>query len=115
VAHTRPGDPRQRRAGRGDLRLRGGRPILLNLRNRLRGRGVFATPENAPWNLGRFAPLANGIAVAWVAFIAVVFCLPPNELVLWTMLLFGVLLGIYWLTSARRTFRGPAGGVDQAS
>jgi amino acid transporter len=94
------------------LYLAYGLPILLNLRNRLRGRGVFATPENAPWNLGRLAPLANGVAVLWVAFIAVVFCLPPNELVLWTMLLFGVLLGIYWLTSARHGFRGPAGNFD---
>jgi amino acid transporter len=97
------------------LYLAYGLPILLNLRNRLRGKGVFATPENAPWNLGRFAPLANGVAVLWVAFIAVVFCLPPNELVLWTMLLFGVLLGIYWLASARRRFRGPAGGPDHAT
>jgi len=31
------------------------------------------------------------------------------------MLLFGVLLAIYWLVSARRRFRGPAGGADQIS
>jgi hypothetical protein len=92
------------------LYLAYGLPILLNLRNRLRGQGVFATPENAPWNLGRFAPLLNGVAILWVAFITVVFCLPPNELVLWTMLLFSVSLGLYWLVSARRRFRGPAGG-----
>jgi cobalamin synthase len=94
------------------LYLAYGLPIFLNLRNRLRGQGIFATPETAPWNLGRFAPLLNTVAVLWVAFITVVFCLPPNELVLWTMLLFAVLLGIYWLTSARRRFRGPAGVLD---
>ena len=86
-----------------------GLPILLNLRNRARGRGVFATAENAPWNLGRWAPALNAVAVVWVGFIAVVFCLPPNELVLWTMLLFCVALAAYWLLSARRRFRGPAG------
>jgi hypothetical protein len=54
--------------------------------------------------------LLNAVAILWVVFIAVVFVLPPNELVLWTMLLFCVALGAYWLLSARRTFRGPAGG-----
>jgi L-asparagine transporter-like permease len=91
------------------LYLAYGLPILLNLKNRLRGKGIFASPDNAPWSLGRFAPFLNTVAVVWVAFIAVVFCLPPNELVLWTMLLFCVALGTYWLVSARRTFRGPAG------
>jgi amino acid transporter len=92
------------------LYLAYGLPILLNLANRLRGRGIFASPENAPWSLGRFAPLLNTVAVLWVAFITVVFCLPPNELVLWTMLLFCVALGTHWLVSARRHFRGPLGG-----
>jgi amino acid transporter len=91
------------------LYLAYGLPILLNLRNRLRRRGEFATPGNAPWNLGQFAPVLNTVAVLWVAFIAVVFCLPPNELVLWTMLFFCASLAIYWLVSARRRFRGPAG------
>jgi len=91
------------------LYLAYGLPILLNLANRLRRRGEFATPENAPWSLGRFAPLLNAVAVVWVAFITVVFCLPPNELVLWTMLLFCASLGVYWLVSARHEFRGPEG------
>ena len=92
------------------LYLAYGLPILLNLVNRVRGRGEFATPENAPWSPGRVAPLLNGIAILWVAFITVVFCLPPNELVLWTMLFFCASLGAYWLASARRTFRGPTAG-----
>ena len=92
------------------LYLAYGLPILLNLANRVRGRGEFATPENAPWSPGRFAPLLNAVAILWVAFITVVFCLPPNELVLWTMLFFCASLGTYWLVSARRTFRGPAAG-----
>ena len=36
------------------LYLAYGLPILLNLANRFRGRGEFATPDNAPWSLGPF-------------------------------------------------------------
>jgi hypothetical protein len=50
------------------------------------------------------------VAIAWVAFITVVFALPPNELVLWTMLLLAVALAAYWTLSARRRFVGPAAG-----
>ena len=89
------------------LYLAYGIPILLNLRNRLRGRGEFATSGNAAWSPGRFAPLLNGVAVLWVGFIAVVFCLPPNELVLWTMLVLCLALTLYWEGSAKRRFRGP--------
>ena len=84
-------------------------PIALNWRNRRRGRGEHASPATAPWNLGRWAPLVNAIAVLWVAFIVIVFALPPNELVLWTMLLLAVALALYWALSARRRFAGPGG------
>ena len=89
------------------LYLAYGIPIYLNLRNRRRGRGEFATRETAPWSLGRRATLINGIAVVWILFISVVFALPPNELVLWTMLLLAFLLLLYWRSHARRRFRGP--------
>lgn len=91
------------------LYLAYGIPILLNLRNRRRRRGEFSTPASAPWNLkGRATPI-NIVALAWILFITVVFALPPNELVLWTMLLLGLALLVYWLAYARRNFRGPAG------
>ena len=47
------------------------------------------------------------MALLWVAFIVVIFALPPNELVLWTMLLLAVALAIYWIASARTRFAGP--------
>ena len=90
------------------LYLAYGIPIWLNRRNRRRGRGEFVTPERAPWNLGRFTPLLNGIAIAWIAVLSVVFVLPPNELVLWTMILVAVGLVAYWSLSARHHFHGPA-------
>ena len=91
-------------------------PIALNWRNRRRGRGEHATAATAPWSLGRWAPLVNLTAIAWVAFIVVVFALPPNELVLWTMLLLGALLALYWRVVARGRFVGPvAAPNDEAS
>ncbi|HEX8253238.1 MAG TPA: amino acid permease, partial [Thermoanaerobaculia bacterium] len=79
-------------------------PILLNLRNRV-------PRELTHWSLGRFGPVINAVAIVWCAFIAVVFMLPPNELVLWTMLLVAIGMAIYWLASARRNFAGPADGA----
>ena len=49
----------------------------------------------------------NVIALAWVAVLTIVFSLPPNELTLWTMLGLAALLALYWLSSARGSFRGP--------
>jgi amino acid transporter len=89
------------------LYLAYGIPIWLNRRNRRRGRGEFVTREQAPWHLGGWAPLINAIAIAWIAVLTVVFVLPPNELVLWTMVLVTAGLVAYWSLSARRHFRGP--------
>lgn len=83
-------------------------PVFLNWRNRRRRSGEFVTPEMAPWNLGRWAAPINLIALCYTAFIVVVFSVPPNELVLWTMLAVGLGLLIYWKLYARRRFPGPA-------
>ena len=83
-------------------------PVYLNVRNRIRRRGEYTTAAVAPWSLGRWSGLLNVVALAWVAFLAIVFVLPPNELVLWTMLLVALLLGLYWRLSARARFVGPA-------
>lgn len=82
-------------------------PVYLNWRNRRRGVGEWVTAKSAPWNLGRWSPLVNGIALAWVAFLVVIFSIPPNELVLWTMLLCAAALYLYWKLSAERNFPGP--------
>jgi amino acid transporter len=82
-------------------------PIWLNWLKRLRRRGEYATRVTAPWSLGRFGPAINTVAILWVIVITVVFALPPNELVLWTMLLLGGLIALYWWLSARRRFVGP--------
>jgi amino acid transporter len=95
------------------LYLAYGIPIFLDLRNRTRGRGESTGPQNAPWNLGRFAQPIRVVALLWIAVISVLFSLPPNELVLWTLLLFALALTAYWLAGPRRHFFGP-GGRDAA-
>ena len=81
-------------------------PIYLNWGNRRRRRGECAEPANTPWSLGRWSAAFNVVAILWVTFIAVVFVLPPNELVLWTMLAVAFALDAYWRLSAHR-FVGP--------
>jgi amino acid transporter len=83
-------------------------PVLLHWRNRRGQSGEFATMSTAPWYLGRWGIVLNTVAVVYAAFLCVIFSVPPNELVLWTMLLLGGLLGVYWLVHARSHFAGPA-------
>ena len=78
-------------------------PVFLNLRNKLMKKGTYTTKENAPWNLKGWGPLLNVIAVVWTIFICIVLFLPPNELVLWTMVAFIVILVVYWFAWAART------------
>jgi len=89
-------------------------PIYLNWRNRRRGQGEFATAKTAPWFLGKWGPALNLIAIVWVLIITVIFSLPPNELVLWTMLGLSVFLGLYWQLSAKRRFAGPSKTDEEA-
>jgi len=89
-------------------------PIYLNWRNKRKRTGEYTTPETAPWSLGGWGPLLNVIAIVWVVFLTVIFSLPPNELVLWTMLALTVGLMLYWQLSAKRTFVGPTRADEQA-
>jgi amino acid permease (GABA permease) len=71
--------------------------------------------ERGPWHLGRWSRPIGIIAVAWVAFITVLFMLPQvspvtAETFNYTPIAVLVVLGfagIWWLASARRWFTGP--------
>jgi hypothetical protein len=76
--------------------------------------GEFTTAASAPWSLGKWGPALNAIAIVWVAFLTVIFSLPPNELALWTMVALTVALVVYWQVSAKRSFVGPSGADEQA-
>ena len=89
-------------------------PIYLNWRNKRRSAGEYTTRQTAPWSLGRWGKVINVVALVWTAFIVVVFSLPPNELVLWTMLLVGALLWIYWKVHAGKHFHGPTHADETA-
>jgi len=82
-------------------------PVYLNVRNKLAKKGTFTTKENAPWNLGSWGPILNVIAVVYTIFIVILLVLPPNELVLWTMVGFIVILVVYWFAWAKNNFKGP--------
>jgi amino acid transporter len=83
-------------------------PVYLNWRNRRRKAGEFASPANAAWNLGGWAPLINVIAIGWTIFVTIIFSMPPNELVLWSLILLGLGMAFYWRFAVRGRFRGPA-------
>jgi amino acid transporter len=89
------------------LYLAYGIPVLLNWNNKRRKQGEYTTPETAPWSLKGWGPVINVIAFVWIIFITILFCLPPNELVLWTMVLIVVALFVYWQVDAKRRFKGP--------
>ena len=87
-------------------------PIWLNLRNKLRRRGEYTTPGLAPWSLGRWGVPLNAIALAWVAFITILFSIPPNELAGWSMIALGLFMALYWAVDARHRFTGPKASTD---
>ena len=96
------------------LYLAYGIPIYLNWRNKRRGRGEFTTEETAPWNLRKWGTPLNMVAIVWIIFIAIIFSIPPNELVLWSMLLVVLALLAYWQAYAKRHFRGPSRADEEA-
>jgi amino acid permease (GABA permease) len=91
------------------LYLAYGTPILLRLMA-----GNSFVP--GPWQLGRWSRPVGIIAVAWIVFIAILFCLPqaaPGNTVTtfnYAPIAVGVVLlfsGGWWLISAKNWFKGP--------
>jgi amino acid transporter len=82
-------------------------PIYLNWRNKRRNQGEHTDNVTAPWSMKQWGPLVNLIAIVWIVVISILFILPPNELVLWTMAVVGVLLALYWFGVERARFKGP--------
>ncbi|MEA2348237.1 MAG: hypothetical protein QOG62_2024 [Thermoleophilaceae bacterium] len=95
-------------------------PIYLRLR-----KGDSFEP--GPWNNGKKYKWMNTFAVAWVAIISVIFSLPfvpagvpgsPDfdiEAVNYApLMVFGIiiLVGLWWIVSARRHFTGPVRTID---
>jgi amino acid transporter len=95
------------------LYLAYGIPIYLNLRNKLRGQGEYATPETAPWSLKNWGTIINVLAIAWIIFITVLFSIPPNELAGWSIITVSVFMVLYWQLDAKNRFTGPKKSAEE--
>src|SRR5262245_1625195 len=87
------------------LYLSYGIPLLLKLLA-IR-QGVWTVRANGPWSLGSWSLPVNVVALVWIAFISVLFVLPPNDL---TGYIFGgafLTLLAFYLVRVRGRFRGP--------
>jgi len=92
------------------LYLSYGIPLLLKLRA-IR-KGIWAPAANGPWSLGNWSVPVNVVAILWIAFITVLFILPPNELTGYIFAATFVLLLALFVLRVRGRFRGP---VPQAT
>ena len=85
-------------------------PVLMR---RINGSAFKA----GPWQLGAWSPILGWIAVVWVVFISVLFCLPQVKntpfswsLFNYTPIALAVVIGstsIWYVVSARKWFKGP--------
>lgn len=89
------------------LYLAYGIPIYLNVMNKMKKQGEYATPETAPWSLKNWGTVINWIAIAWIVFITILFSIPPNELAGWSIITLGVFMVLYWQLDAKKRFTGP--------
>lgn len=89
------------------LYLSYGLPLLLKVR--VVRSGLWKSSANGPWNLGSWSVPINIIAILWIAFITVLFVLPPNTL---TGTIFGgtlVAMLVFYFVAVRGRFKGPVG------
>ena len=79
-------------------------PVWLGLRARRAGSDW---PASAVWNLGRFGPAINAVAIAFAVFICFVLIMPPNQLAGETLAGLLIALGILYAVAARHRYKGP--------
>ncbi|MFN8372304.1 MAG: amino acid permease [Anaerolineae bacterium] len=89
------------------LYLAYGIPIFLNLRNKLRKKGEYTSPETAPWSLKSWGVIINIIAIVWIVFITILFSIPPNELAGWSIIVLAIGMFAYWQLDVKKRFTGP--------
>jgi len=87
-------------------------PVALGLRARRKGSNW---PKAAVWNLGRFGPAVNAIAIAFAVFICFVLVMPPNQLAGETLAGLLIALGALYVAIARRRYKGPKWSHPEAA
>ncbi|MGI8992140.1 MAG: amino acid permease [Bryobacteraceae bacterium] len=79
-------------------------PVVLGLR--ARGR-VQPWVSMAAWNLGRWGPTVNAVAICYTGLICLVLVMPPNALAGKALGAVAAVLGVAYWSVVRRNFRGP--------
>jgi amino acid transporter len=87
-------------------------PIVLGLRARRAGSDW---PSSAVWNLGRFGPAINIVAISFAAFICFVLVMPPNQLAGETLAGLCVGLGLLYAAIVRQRYKGPKWSHHEAA
>jgi amino acid transporter len=87
-------------------------PVALGLRARRAGSDW---PKAAVWNLGRFGPAVNAIAIVFAVFICFVLVMPPNQLAGETLAGLLISLGVLYAAIARHRYKGPKWSHREAS
>jgi amino acid transporter len=80
-----------------------GLPVAARLWCRFKGK----RDDRGPWSLGAFSTPVALVAVLWIAFILVVFVLPPNEQAGQVMAGLLAVLSVIWFGWSRARFAGP--------
>jgi amino acid transporter len=87
-------------------------PVALGLRARRAGSGW---PASAVWNLGRFGPTINMVAIAFAVFISLVLVMPPNQLAGETLAGLLIGLGMLYVLIVRHRYKGPGWSHHEAA
>jgi amino acid transporter len=93
------------------LYLSYGLPLVLRLRAQRTGR--WSEIGNGPWSLGRGSRPVAIVAILWIAFISVLFVLPPNSLSGYIFAGCMAAAVIWYLARVRGRFKGPAVHVER--
>jgi len=88
------------------LYLSYGLPIVLRLRA-LRTR-AWTKVGDGPWSLGALSRPVAIVSVIWIAFITVLFVLPPNSMSGWIFGGFALAAVLWYFAAIRGRFTGPA-------
>ena len=87
-------------------------PVALGLRARRAGSDW---PASAVWNLGRFGPPINMVAIAFAVFICFVLVMPPNQLAGETLAGLCAGLGLLYGVIVRQRYKGPKWSHHEAA
>jgi amino acid transporter len=93
-----------------------GIPLFLKLLAQFKG--AWTEDDDGPWNLGKWSPLVNVLAVIWIGFVSVLFVIAPSDVQLTenytlhyatgkTFLTVLLILSIWFLLRVRKEFSGP--------